>query len=510
MKKLAFCLLSFFMVLASVHMPAAAISVNDFSDVSPQSWYYSSVDFVIGKGMFNGTSSNTFSPSEGMTRGMFVTVLGRYAGVAASSGYQQGITIKSDVRLRSAPSTSSGISVLAVVPLNTRLDVLQSSIPDRQNPDYTWFQVIYNGINGYIRDDLMKIVENSFSDVPDNAYYSAYVQWAVSASIASGTGVGTFSPNRNITREEICSMLYNYAAYKNYKLTPSLPAQSFSDASRISPSYTAAVSALQRCGVINGYEDNTFRPSNGANRAEVSAMLMRFIDAISYKPVSEPSTDSAGNYIFGTEVPQKADAGDGYFSDACFIGHSLVVGMESYFSLPSADFYAFNGASAQTILTHDKFKLTTPIKDDEGKETSIGTLQQALSQKSYGKIYIMLGVNEIGSADYHQQSFYSNLKTLFELVRCEQPNSVIYLISLSPVTKSCSENRSDVNRDNSISYNKLIKQLCSEKKAYYLNVFDLLADSDGFLPVSGGSSDGIHLLPTQYRIVKEYLRSHTA
>ena len=49
---------------------------------------------------------------------------------------------------------------------------------------------------------------------------------------------------------------------------------------------------------------------------------------------------------FGVPVPESAAVNDSYFDDACFIGHSLVVGMSDYFRLPNADFYAVNGISA--------------------------------------------------------------------------------------------------------------------------------------------------------------------
>ena len=56
-----------------------------FSDVSQNAWYASAVDFVYSRGLFAGTSTTTFSPNDLMSRGMFVTVLGRYASVSTSS-----------------------------------------------------------------------------------------------------------------------------------------------------------------------------------------------------------------------------------------------------------------------------------------------------------------------------------------------------------------------------------------------------------------------------------------
>lgn len=495
-------------MLLSLPITARAASVSDFYDISPSDWYYSAVSFVTDNGMFNGTGDNSFSPASTMTRGMFVTVLGRYSGVKLLSySGDIGVITKSDVNMRSEPTTS-GSTILACLKKNTTVEVY-NQIDSMDNDGLIWYYVKYDGIMGYIRSDLMEAVINGFSDVADDAYYKPYVMWAVQSYVASATGSDTFSPDRDITREEICSMLYNFAALKNFQLKPVTDARSFSDSAKISSEYREAVSALQQVGVINGYDDGSFKPAGSATRAEVSAMLMRFVDAISYHPVKEPSLDSNGNYIFGTEVPQSAAVADDYFSDACFIGHSLIVGMRDYSGITNADFFAVNGASTQTILKYEGFPLRNPVTNSDGDSTSKGTLAQALDERDYGKVYIMLGVNEIGSAAYHRTTFRNNMSTLIDLVRKSQPNAKLYLISVTPVSKELSESHEDINRDNIIAYNNVIKQLCADKRAFYLNVFDLMADSNGYLPDDACMNDGLHILGTQYKLLKNYISTHT-
>ncbi|MFB0921435.1 MAG: S-layer homology domain-containing protein, partial [Oscillospiraceae bacterium] len=51
-----------------------------FADVGADQWFHDAVSFVYAKGLYNGTSATAFSPEMTMTRGMFVTVLGRFAG----------------------------------------------------------------------------------------------------------------------------------------------------------------------------------------------------------------------------------------------------------------------------------------------------------------------------------------------------------------------------------------------------------------------------------------------
>lgn len=511
-KRLISSVLIMCLVLLVCPVYSSAATISDFSDVHSSDWFYSSVDFVTANGMFNGTSATSFSPNSTMTRGMFVTVLGRYGGApTVSDGTSLGTVTKSDVNMRSAPSASN-TGVLYCLQSGTVVSVI-STVTNPSDPAYSWYYVKYNGTLGYIRGDLMTVTENGFSDVSDSAYYYSYVQWAFSSGIASATGDGTFSPDRDITREEMCSMLYNYAAFKNYQLDPTVSAASFTDSVSVTSTYTSAVSALQRVGVINGYADGSFRPQGNATRAEVSALLMRFIGAISYKKVVESSVDANGNYIFGTEVPQKAANGDDYFSDACFIGHSLVNGIQNSFCLLNTDFYAVNGATAKYFLGLSNFKLSTTHVDASGNTVNdTGTLEQALSLKQYSKVYIMLGINEISSTDASRQSFYNSMSNIVALVRKTQPGAVIYIISLTPVSQKCSESSRSFNRDNVLDFNSVLKQVCRDKNTYYLNVFDLLCDSNGFLPQGAhdlSNWDGIHLITSEYSTIKTYLLSHT-
>ena len=476
--------------------------MQDFSDVSETDWFYGDVRFVTEKQLFNGTSASTFSPDQTMERGMFVTVLGRYAnaqGTIPTDG--GGIVTKNDVRLRNAPTTVNS-ATLATLAKDTVVDILEK-VSGTDDPAYSWYYVNYNGTLGYIREDLIREDSTALSDVPSDAYYSNYVYWALNTGIAAKSGDNTFSPTHAITREEICSMMYNYAKNRNLEIWETVTAANFTDSGSISSSYSTAVSAMQKGGIVNGYTDGSFKPKGSATRAEVSAMLTRFLKAISYKPANEPSYDANGSYIWGNPLPEKAKIGLDFFSDSCFIGHSLVVGMETYLGLPGADFYAFNGAHAKSLMSYSGFTLP----DGSG---SAGTLANCLASKNYGKVYIMLGANEIGTLAAHSNSFYNNMLELINLVKSAQPNATIYLFSFTPVSQSCSESRADLSRDNIIKYNAVIKRLCSEKRAYYLNVFDILQNGDGFLDPNTATSDGIHFYASEYAKIKNYIFTHTS
>lgn len=498
MKKIRTGFLIFLLMVALLQF-ASATSVSNFSDVNSKNWFFENVKFVTENGMFNGTSATTFSPGQTMTRGMFVTVLGRYGGAPSSlTSSSTGTIVKDSVNLRNAPSTT-GTTVLATLNKGTTLPVT-ATVADSSGADYQWFEVTYNGSKAYVRSDMMTVSEaGSFNDVSDSMYYAPYVRWVCEKGVATANN-GYFYPDQPITREDICLMLKNFAELKHLKLEPTdTSAAAFTDLSSASSANRDSITLMQQLGVVNGYDDGFFRPKSSATRAEVSAMLMRFISAVSYIPIVESPYDQAGNYIFGRELPEVSAVSSSYFDDACFIGHSIVVGMSSYFGLSNADFYAVNGASCRYLLnSYEGFTLA---------DGSSGTLAQALSENSYGKVYIMLGTNELGSS---ASTFKTNLASVVSLVRQSQPNAKIYLYSVTPVTQACSESSASFNRDNIVAFNSAIKTLCAEQKLYFLNIFDRLIDSNGFLPAANALSDGIHIVGSQYAIMKNYTLTHIA
>lgn len=81
LKKLAAITLAAITAASAFGMSASAASVADFTDVKPGAWYYPAVEYATDNQLFQGTTPTTFSPNGSVTRGMFVTVLGRKAGV---------------------------------------------------------------------------------------------------------------------------------------------------------------------------------------------------------------------------------------------------------------------------------------------------------------------------------------------------------------------------------------------------------------------------------------------
>lgn len=113
------------------------------------------------------------------------------------------------------------------------------------------------------------LAEAPFDDVSDKSWFSPYVDSAFSAGIIKGDG-NLFYPDLNLTREDAAVIVYR-ALYGNEQA--SLTETDFSDESDISAYALSAVASLSDNGIINGFEDGTFRPKNEITRAESVRIL---------------------------------------------------------------------------------------------------------------------------------------------------------------------------------------------------------------------------------------------
>ena len=107
-----------------------------------------------------------------------------------------------------------------------------------------------------------------------DAWYMAGAAWAVETGISDGSNL----PG-NLTREQLATMLYRYAQYKDYDTAlGGMAVREFSDYGSISDYAAEAVSWAVDAGILNGVGGNRLAPQGSATRAQVAAMLMRFIE----------------------------------------------------------------------------------------------------------------------------------------------------------------------------------------------------------------------------------------
>ncbi|WP_209344916.1 S-layer homology domain-containing protein [Flavonifractor sp. AGMB03687] len=116
----------------------------------------------------------------------------------------------------------------------------------------------------------------SFSDVAEGRYDTEAILWASQEGLLLGYGNGTFGPDDLITREQLATLLYRYAAYKGWDTTSAADLSGYSDSGSISSFAQEAMAWAVAQGLIQGTGTSTLSPASSATRAEVATILMRF------------------------------------------------------------------------------------------------------------------------------------------------------------------------------------------------------------------------------------------
>ena len=119
---------------------------------------------------------------------------------------------------------------------------------------------------------------NPFSDVDFGQWYSDATIWAAQNGIVKGVSEGIFAPNDSLTREQIVTILYRYAQKKELDTSKTADLSKYTDASEISDWAKDAMTWANAEGIMNGRSETTLAPGGTATRAEVAALLMRFIE----------------------------------------------------------------------------------------------------------------------------------------------------------------------------------------------------------------------------------------
>ena len=122
--------------------------------------------------------------------------------------------------------------------------------------------------------------ENSFTDVEAGRWYADAITWTTENGIFAGYSKDKFGPDDPITREQLTAIFYRYADYKGYKLTVTENLDKFEDADKITDYAKMVMQWAVGNGLIKGKSENLLDPQGTATRAEIAAMLHRFIEKV--------------------------------------------------------------------------------------------------------------------------------------------------------------------------------------------------------------------------------------
>ena len=223
-----------------------------------------------------------------------------YAFSAAESGYDTGISLDQVVMDYITEELDGTVTAAAYGQTANRIHTI--SYNDVTAGDWFTPDVIYVTLTGLMngtgdgfspnnninRAQLVTVLyrmagqpevtgENPFTDVPDGQWYTDAVLWAAENNITDGTSETTFSPNNPLTREQMATFFYrfaNFEAGEPIEVTGDL--SGYTDADLVADYAVDAMTWAVGEGVISGIGNNTLAPDNTASRAQMATVLTRY------------------------------------------------------------------------------------------------------------------------------------------------------------------------------------------------------------------------------------------
>ena len=237
-----------------------------YRDISADSPLAPYVKWARDAGLMDG-SNGSFLPDEKLTREQMATVVARYLtalGLASMDTAQT--SYKDDARI--SAWAKSGVA------LCTQEGILQGSngsfLPKGKLTRAQFVKLLACSLADA---ETLKTYEGKhpFKDSEDH-WAEAYIAWAKDKGIVEGVSATEFDPEAPITREQMATIFGRYALKQGIELPKSdNAAGSFPDADKISEY------AMRIAGILNGYEDGTFRPQGNATRAEAAKLFSLFL-----------------------------------------------------------------------------------------------------------------------------------------------------------------------------------------------------------------------------------------
>ena len=229
-----------------------------------------------------------------------------------------------------------------------------------------------------------------------------------------------------------------------------------------------------------------------ANAVEKEAKA--YYDSAAEEPVV--TSTPAANYDYSQPVPEAEAKDKSWFKDAAFVGDSRMEGIMNYADFEYASNFSHVGLNVADVFTKPY------IETESGTVTVADALHNDLK---YGKVYVMLGINELGW--YNLDKFIEYYGNIVDLLRETHPEAQIYIISILPVGAKATASQEMLNNDRVQMFNERIQGMCSEKQVYFVNGFEALA-VNGSLP-DDASPDGVHMQPSYCHKLTDYLLTHT-
>ena len=184
-----------------------------------------------------------------------------------------------------------------------------------------------------------------------------------------------------------------------------------------------------------------------------------------------------------------------YFDDALFIGDSRCVGMQLYSGINNATFFCKEG-----MTCYDMLEKHISVEGYGNKN-----LKELLKKKDFGKIYLEIGINEMGRGGI--DGFIKQYQECVEEIQKLQPEAKIFFLSIMKIRKDRSDTDEIFNNRRIRNRNERLEQLAGEMGCYYVDINEYVEDSNGDLKKEY-TYDAVHLLGKYYSYVTKVLKEH--
>lgn len=219
-------------------------------------------------------------------------------------------------------------------------------------------------------------------------------------------------------------------------------------------------------------------------------------------PAAETTTITTTTTVETTTAPPAngltqagfVPAPDGYFNDALFVGDSRTVGLANYAPIEGAEYFATVGLSTYKVNTS---------KSEVGNSKNL-SFAQLLASRKFGKIYLMLGINEIGN---NRTATLEKYKEIVDQIRKAQPDAILFIEANMHVAQSRSSTDAVVNNTQINSFNEATASYADGKSVFYLDVNPVFDDANGALGAEY-THDGTHPLAKYYQTWDEFLMAN--
>lgn len=219
-------------------------------------------------------------------------------------------------------------------------------------------------------------------------------------------------------------------------------------------------------------------------------------DAKNDDPVATPTPTPVD---LPTELPESEDAGEEYIDRITFLGDSTTYGL-GYYEMVSKSQVWTDSAGTLALFNQSTANIVYPANGEEI------LIVDAVKRAQPDILVITLGVNGVSMMD--EEYFKSEYTSLIQSIQTASPDTKIICNSIYPVETSYEAKVPSINNVKIDAANGWIKQVAEATGTHFCNTASVLKAADGSMDPANGNGDGLHLCPTGFEKVLNYLRTH--